>query len=306
MLVIGYGSIAKRHREILKSFEEVEAVDVVSSRAEKCDCRCFDGLENVPLDNYDYFVIANETAKHYDTLEYLVQHVQHRKILVEKPLFCRYRELDPGDNEVYVAYNLRFHPLIERIEELLKDEKVLYAGIMAGQHLPTWRPGRDYRRTYSASAQNGGGVLRDLSHELDYSLRLFGEIATVSALDEKISSLAIEADDIYTAIGKSKKGTILNITLDYISKHPMRRIVIHTDRITIEADLIDCTMRVWDEAGNTESVKECAERNYTYRRMHEALLHRNGDRVCSLKEGLATMRLIDRTSHYNRKDTDAG
>ena len=50
MLVIGYGSIGKRHMEILKSFEEVETVDVVSSRAKKCDCRCFDRLENGLLD----------------------------------------------------------------------------------------------------------------------------------------------------------------------------------------------------------------------------------------------------------------
>ena len=303
-LVIGHGSIGRRHREILTEFEEIEAVDIVSSRSQKCDCERFGSIKEAPLEDYDYFVIANETSKHYDTLVHLVHSVENRKILVEKPLFCRYREFDPGKNEIYVAYNLRFHPLIEKMEDLLKDEKILYASIHAGQYLPTWRPDRDYRSTYSASVQKGGGVLRDLSHELDYALMLFGEITRISALDEKASSLAIDADDLYTAIGKSEKGTTLNITLDYISKTPIRRIVIHTDRITLEADLVASTMRVWNESGDTESIQESVERNDTYRKMHEALLFGDANRVCSLKEGLATMRLIENTSHYNAKDTD--
>ncbi len=188
------------------------------------------------------------------------------------------------------------------MEALLKEENILYAGIMAGQYLPTWRPGRDYREAYSASVDQGGGVLRDLSHELDYTLMLFGEIITITAFDEKVSSLAIDADDLFTAIGRTSKGTVINLTLDYISKHPLRRMIVHSDRLTVEADLVDSTMRFWDETGNGRTVKEPIERNHTYRKMHEALLRQNGNRVCTLSEALTTMKLIDRTSHYNRKD----
>ena len=66
---------------------------------------------------------------------------------------------------------------------------------MSGRIIRDWRPGRDHRTTASATQQAGGGVLRDLSHELDYLLWLFGPWQRVAALGGSSGARQIEVDD---------------------------------------------------------------------------------------------------------------
>ncbi|WP_286338039.1 Gfo/Idh/MocA family protein [Hydrogenimonas cancrithermarum] len=304
MLQVGFGSIGRRHNEILKDFEEIESIDLVSRQNIDLEGKRFSSIHDIEtFDPYDYIVIANETSKHYDTLEHVVNHVNGKRILVEKPLFCRNRSLDIHDNRVFVAYNLRFHPIIEALRTILENKKILYVNILTGQYLPTWRPGTDYRDSYSASLQKGGGVLRDLSHELDYAAFLFGDIVTFSSINDKISNLEISSDDIFTAIGRTERGTILNITMDYLSKTPLRRIVVHTDEMTVEANLVESSLRIYDERGTSETIVKETARNDTYRKMHEAIIRGDAENLCTYNEGIKTMELIEKAGDYVRKDT---
>jgi hypothetical protein len=66
--------------------------------------------------------------------------------------------------------------------ERLDGRSAITVSAYVGQDLRDWRPGRDHRTTASATQQAGGGVLRDLSHELDYLLWLFGPWQRVAAL----------------------------------------------------------------------------------------------------------------------------
>ncbi|BDY13557.1 isomerase [Hydrogenimonas cancrithermarum] len=304
VLQVGFGSIGRRHNEILKDFEEIESIDLVSRQNIDLEGKRFSSIHDIEtFDPYDYIVIANETSKHYDTLEHVVNHVNGKRILVEKPLFCRNRSLDIHDNRVFVAYNLRFHPIIEALRTILENKKILYVNILTGQYLPTWRPGTDYRDSYSASLQKGGGVLRDLSHELDYAAFLFGDIVTFSSINDKISNLEISSDDIFTAIGRTERGTILNITMDYLSKTPLRRIVVHTDEMTVEANLVESSLRIYDERGTSETIVKETARNDTYRKMHEAIIRGDAENLCTYNEGIKTMELIEKAGDYVRKDT---
>ena len=52
--------------------------------------------------------------------------------------------------------------------------KVYSARAISSSYLPDWRPGQDYRTTYSAHKDMGGGVSIDLIHEWDYLSWLFG------------------------------------------------------------------------------------------------------------------------------------
>ena len=82
-----------------------------------------------------------------------------------------------------VGYNLRFHPVMTAFAERLGGRQCNHASRpMSGRIIRDWRPGRDHRTTASATQQAGGGVLRDLSHELDYLLWLFGPWQRVAAL----------------------------------------------------------------------------------------------------------------------------
>ena len=294
VLIVGFGSIGKRHFEILSAFDNVTSIDIVTKQSLK-DIPSYSNLENIEdLNIYDYFVIASETVKHFKQLEYICSQVDNKKILVEKPLYDKVHQKIESTNQISTAYNLRFHPVLQKLASLLEGETIYYVNVICGQYLPTWRPEQDYRDSYSADIHQGGGVLRDLSHELDYITWLFGDIKKIDAINTKISDLEINSDDIFTAIAVSDQSIILNVSIDYISKTPMRRLIIHTQQNTIEADIIGNTIFVSDKNSNSKLIEcESVDRNYTYTKMHEAVLHNSYENICSFDEGSKVVSTIE-------------
>lgn len=292
VLVIGMGSIGQRHCEVLQGLEQVERVDSVSRKASTgATYGSLDAVVSPEI--YDYFVIANETYRHYETLEWITTRMDGKTILVEKPLYEKPYTLDLKSNRVYVAYNLRFHPLMGHIRKEIAGEALLYANAIVGQYLPTWRPGRDYRESYSASSKKGGGVLRDLSHELDYLCWLAGPLASIEAIDTKVSSLEIDAEDLFTAIGRTEQGSVINVSMDYISKIPLRQLILHTNGKTLIADLIRHVLHIVEVDGTERTLHSECERNETYKRMHHSLIVSDGKSLCTYAQGLGLVHLIE-------------
>lgn len=279
ILIIGYGSIGKRHFEVLSDLKKTTALDVVSKQ-NTGPINSFKDIKDIKdLDHYDYFIIANETYRHFETLRYIDNKVKNKLILVEKPLFKDYHDYKP-ENKVFVAYNLRFHPIIR----FLKKYKFTFFSAFVGQDLRGWRNG-DYKKNYSASKEYGGGVLRDLSHEIDYIQYLNGNIKNINSTIAKKSDLELNCEDIVAANGSTKKA-VFNFALDYISKIPFRQIIAHTKNETFICDFINNTV-------NGEKLRTI-DGNYTYRKMHKSILNNKFDIVCSYKEGLQTMKIIER------------
>ena len=172
-LVIGYGSIGIRHTEVLKSLGCI--VSIVSKRKLNIE-RCFSNIRDaINKGKPEYIVVANKTNEHIKTLIELKKIGFKGNILIEKPLSHNLLEIPNKDfNNVFVAYNMRFNPLLQRLIHELEGERIISSQAYVGQYLPDWRPKRDYRKSYSAKKIEGGGVLRDLSHELDFVSWLFG------------------------------------------------------------------------------------------------------------------------------------
>ena len=295
VLLIGYGSIGKRHFEILNSLAHITSIDIVTKQEVK-NTKVFSKLSKVKyINSYDYFIIASQTSKHYEQLKTICAQVKNKKILVEKPLFDRCNKIFECHNVLFTAYNLRFHPVLEKLKALLKDEHVYYVNIICGQYLPTWRPEQDYRKSYSADINQGGGVLRDLSHELDYITWLFGDIKKIDSINTKISDLEINSDDIFTAIAVTENKSIINLTIDYISKISMRRMVVHTKEHTIEADFVNHSIIIYDKKYHIKTLNiEQKDRNYTYLKMHQSILSDNYEKVCNFTEGMKIVELIEK------------
>ena len=294
VLIIGFGSIGQRHYHILSDLVGQENITVISKQ-DLPHINAYSTLKDTPnLNNYDYIVIASETHLHYEQLTHLCSHTKDKIILVEKPLFDKVHEKLDCKNTVLTAYNMRFHPVIQKLKALIADKPVYATHIYCGSYLPRWRPEQDYRKGYSADQTRGGGVLRDLSHELDYITHLFGRLTTINTINSKISDLEITSDDFFTMVGITNQKTIVNLSLDYISKLHRRKILIHTQESSIEANLINNTIEVQNKNGDTElfSFPE-ADRDYTYIKMHESIIKNDFSQFCTFEEGLNTTNFID-------------
>lgn len=300
VLIIGFGSIGKRHYDVLGSIVGIEQVSVVTKQ-DLIGINVYHNISEVDdLCLYDYIVIANETYKHLETLKYLDANVTGKKILCEKPLFDIFYDVSFTNNFVYVGYVLRYHPLFTLLSEVLYNQRVLSVNVFCGAYLPTWRPNTDYRNCYSASKAKGGGVILDLSHEIDYVMWLFGEIIESKSICSKISDLEIDSDDVAIIIGRTTKNVLVNIQIDYITKLARRSILINTNDLTILVDLIANSLVVTNKSGKVIKSEECKQlaRNDLFVGMHESIINESSVN-CSLEQGLKVMKLIANVKKEN-------
>ena len=294
ILLIGYGSIGKRHEEVLDTFHNVNSIHIVTKQI-LVNKTTFLSMEDVlDLNCYDYYIIANETNKHYDYLKFLDAKLKDKKIFCEKPLFDRYQDLILSNNQVFIGYVLRFHPLLIKLKYLLSKEIVISLNIKCGQYLPTWRPLIDYKNSYSAKKNQGGGVLLDLSHEIDYMQWLCGTVDELKSYQVKISDLEINSDDFTTFIGKTINGIMINVSIDYISKITHRVIIIESLEHSYKLDFIDNSLIQIDKNGiNTIFKVNGLERNDMFKWMHNSILA-DKQHNCTFNEAKDVMKTISR------------
>jgi predicted dehydrogenase len=291
--VIGLGSIGKRHLGLLK---ELGCDTAACTRHAVPEARCFEGLEEaVQVHRPEKVLIANATADHYSTLRHLKNLGVTADLLVEKPLFSRPDETQPLEvqQRISVAYNLRFHPAVLALREALRYEEPVSAQLYVGMHLSTWRPGRDYRTTYSASVVQGGGVLRDLSHEIDLGLWLFGPWKRLVAHGGHFSELEIETEDTVGIWWESERCPKIGVEINYLDRAPRRSILVHTRCHTWEVDMIGS--RLLCDGIVSQSWR--LERNSTYLAQDRAWLRGEHDILCSFSEGLAVLHMIKAIEH---------
>ncbi|MFB9276302.1 Gfo/Idh/MocA family protein [Cohnella cellulosilytica] len=286
-LVVGYGSIGRRHAEILTELG-VE-VGVVSSREIQYPVAYMNLSQAIEEMRPSYIVVANKTSDHYNVLIELIDCQWEGIVLVEKPLFAESRLLPEGHRlRIAVAYNLRFHPLLRKLKSELQNERIMSISIYAGQFLPDWRPQRDYRLSYSSSREEGGGVLRDLSHELDYMLLLCGQWLQVSALGGRFSSLEVTGEDMCSVLAALERCPIATLQVNYLDRPGRREIVVVTDRHTYRVDMRNGLFEI---DGQVEVLQTA--RNDTYLAQHQAILQDQWSDLCTLSDGLAVVQLIE-------------
>lgn len=300
VLIVGFGSIGRRHYEVLSKIPQVQTIDLVTKQNIE-NKKCYKSFKEIKnINGYDYFVIATETNKHFEQLKYLEDNVKDKFIFCEKPLFETKKELDIKNNKVFVGYVLRFYPLLEKLKEFIKDENIILVNAKCGQYLPSWRPTSDYKNCYSAKKEEGGGVLLDLSHEIDYVQWLCGKIQTLNSIQCKISDLEINSDDLTMLIGKTDKNVSVNISIDYISKITHRKLIVETLEHTYELDFIVNKLVKKNKSGLEELYDfENLERNYMFEKMHLDIFNQQKN-ICTFKEALEVMDTISTIQEQNR------
>uniref|UniRef100_UPI0040477AE6 Gfo/Idh/MocA family protein n=1 Tax=Algoriphagus sp. TaxID=1872435 RepID=UPI0040477AE6 len=246
VLIIGLGSIAKKHINslyILNCNAVIFALRSNNNAVQDGQIINLYSLENLEI-TFDFVIISNPTNLHYKFI----------KIFAEKgiPLFIEKPPLHSLDNceELislldskkiisYVACNLRFHPCILFVKHYFKSgsQRINEVNVYCGSFLPDWRPGKDFRETYSSDESMGGGVHLDLFHELDYLVWFFGLPLQSSSIKRNVSSLAINSVD-YANYSLQYGEFTANVVLNYFRKTPKRVLEIVFDDHIILVDLI--------------------------------------------------------------------
>lgn len=197
-----------------------------------------------------------------------------------------------------VAMNLRFHPAIGCLRELIAGGelgRVLFASASFGYDLRRWRPETDYRDSYSASAELGGGIVLDAIHELDYLLWLLGPVESVSAETARVSNLEIDTEDTAVAVLRFASGAVGSLDLNFVEQSYRRGCVIAGDRATARWDWTAGSIVVADAKG-TRQIEVGADVADTYRAELEDFLACVRDRRsprAPASEGVAAVRLAE-------------
>lgn len=239
-LIAGFGSIGRRH---LRNLRELGEEDIVLYRTRRSTLP-EDEIVDVPVETDleaalktrpDAVVIANPTALHLDVAIPAARAGSH--LLLEKPVSHSLERMDElqaaleaSGAHALVGFQFRFHPGLLKIHELLATGAVgkpVSARAHWGEYLPDWHPWENYRRSYSARPELGGGVVLTLSHPLDYLRWLLGEVTAVSALTGSLGDLDISVEDTAEIIMRFESGALGSIHLDYT-----RRAATHTLEIT--------------------------------------------------------------------------
>jgi len=315
ILIVGLGSIAVRHIKNIKDIDAGVEIAIYRQHSRKSELGEIEPLvENVVFSETDAVnwrpdvtFITNPASMHCETALLFAKNNSH--LFIEKPLSVDIsglsellKETGERNLKVMVGYSLRFFKPLQIVKNALEQKsigKVLSIRASVGQNLLNWRPDTNYQDSVSARKALGGGVLFELSHELDYVRWLVGEITQIWALSDKVSDLEIDVEDIAEICLKFSCGAIGNIHLDMIDHAANRSCRIVGTKGTLIWDLCDDNSVKFYSSINKEWVVLRPSKELDKNKMYiEELKHffscikKNKEPLVSIKEGRRIVELI--------------
>lgn len=278
-LIAGLGGIGQRHlrnlRARLGDEAPIIAVDqrigipvlndqlqVISGETleKKYHLQIFRDMEAALQTKPDVALICTPTSMHMPMALKAAQHGCH--LFIEKPLS---HSLDGVDELLrwvekqgllaVVGYQMRFHPCLQRMQDLLQQDAVgrlLAVHAEIGEYLPGWHKYEDYRQMYAARQDLGGGVILSQIHELDYLQWLFGKPRNVYALGGHLSRLEVDVEDTADLLMRFEQGGkafAVSLHADYLQRPPRRICTVIGDAGKILVDLATPSVTVIDSEG---------------------------------------------------------
>ena len=276
ILMIGLGSIGQRHlrnirqlfgdrheiiayrtRRLMQTFSDNLKIRENVNLEEEYGLTVFTSLEEALAQKPDIAFITNITSKHMECAIECAKAGCH--LLIEKPLSDRMegaeellRVAAETKKVVWMGFQNRYHVCVEEAAKVLADDgigRLLSAEFEFSERLTTMHTYEDYRQTYMARSDMGGGpVLNLLVHDLDLIQWLIGEPVDVCAFAAKASGLEIDVEDSVSAIFTMKSGQGFMVPVyahtDFLQYPPAHRIKIVGEKGRIEIDMNKASLKV--------------------------------------------------------------
>lgn len=316
IIFFGLGSIGKRHFRNLLSISRdfnyyAYRVRNIPLPEDLNKITIIDDLQKIKSLKIDLAIISSPPSVQDDIVNFVVKNSIH--FFVEKPIGVDYAKLHNLLKIVQqkkiismVGFNLRFHPIHNEIKEIIKNNylgNIVSVRSMVGQYLPDWHPDEDYSKGYSANSHLGGGVLLDLTHEIDFVYSLFGEFLDYKSFFGKLSSLDSDSEDIAEIIIKFKSNVIGSLRLDYIQQFPQRSGQIIGENATLFYDLINSKIEIFDKKGLILLKKfDHFDRNEMYLTQMELLIESINNKTFienDFESGLKVLKLVNDLKNNN-------
>ena len=226
ILVVGYGSIGRRHVDNFLEFKDIQLI-VYTKRNDlqllkKKGVKVSNSLAECLKENPDIGIIANETSLHIPIAIKLAE--EGLDLFLEKPLSNSLKDVEKlraivKKNKLItqMGCNLRFHPCIKKIKSLIEQQKIgkiISAQVQCCSYLPDYHRWEDYRKSYAARKDLGGGVILTQIHEIDYMYWFFQEVENVISMSGKFSELDVTAEDYVSSLLKFKNKIIGELHMD--------------------------------------------------------------------------------------------
>jgi predicted dehydrogenase len=279
VLVVGAGSIGRRHMANLRTLgtRRLAATDPDAGRlkpvVEELSVQAFAELqEALRVFKPEVVFICTPPVCHVE--QALCALRSGADVFIEKPLSDRLDGVTALKAEaaklgrvVQVGYNLRFNPGIQTLKRLVEEHvagRILWARAEVAQYLPDWRPWQDYRQSYTARRELGGGIILDASHEIDYIVWLLGPPRELICMAGQVSGLEVNVEDCATVLIRLQSGAQADIHMDFAQRTPSRSCVLAGDRARLEWEHAQNQVRILRPEVAPEVIKYDFESNQMY------------------------------------------
>lgn len=321
-LIAGFGSIGRRHMRNLLALGEKDIVLLRSQRS----TLPVDELAGFPVETDiqaalahrpDALIVANPTALHLDVAVPAAE--AGCSVLMEKPVSDRLEGLDDlrralaqGGGRLHVGFQFRFHPGLQKIADLLADGAIgrpVASQSHWGEYLPNWHPWEDYRNSYAARADLGGGVINTLCHPLHYLGWLLGEIDELWAYKARVPELEIDVEAVAEMGLRFASGATGTLHLDYVQRPPRHDLEITGTAGTLQWDNASGAARLYrvaTESWETFALPEGFDRNDLFLaelRHFIAVARGEAEALCPLEVGERVVRLTQAAHHSAESGT---
>jgi len=259
ILVVGFGSIGKRHIENILSNYDAQVI-VCTKRIDlksyqKKGVKVVHSLDEAFAYKPNIGFVTNETSYHIKTAVKLAN--AGMDLFVEKPLSHSmqgvqklYKIIQKKNLITQIGCNMRFHPCIQKIKEVVDEGalgRILSAQVESGSYLPDWHPYEDYRDGYAAKNNLGGGVALTCIHEVDYLYWFFGDIIKIFSVSGKYSDLTVTADDLTVMTLLFRNNIVGEIHLDYFQRPDFKSCKIKGTRGALYWDSVSNAVKIYTQ-----------------------------------------------------------
>ena len=215
-------------------------------------------------------IITSPTSLHLSQAIQSVKMGAH--VLIEKPLssdtngFKELVQCVASKNKfAYVGYMMRFHPLLIRIKEIIRGQQ--YGHLISlqskwGEYLPDWHPWEDYRTSYAAKQELGGGVALTLSHDIDIANWLIdSDVKKFFVQKNYKSTLELNVEAGADLLLKYQNGTTANIHLNFYELNKERFLKLVFEKVSIHLDFYESSLSIKALDNETKIVLRNYDRN---------------------------------------------